>query len=384
MQNTMNSRFPIAANLDSLRGIAILGVITVHTIFAANVINEKFGGKNYKFITDILNFGQYGVEVFFFLSGVLISSIYPREKFGESKSYWTRRILRILPLWIMFVLIQLIRSKFLRGWAGNDLLNYKSPITFIPNYIFIFLLSIFFLLWISGSLWNSTVSGGWSIQSEIYHYLFYWCTRKIRLNKIIEILLIVNIVTYFVYHLVFLSLGDKSLVVQILGSYFRLNFYSTIFYFVMGVIISERSKLLKSKTINLYHFWKIFQDKRVLTYAVTTLFLPLAWGTNYQAIIYLILMLVLNDLLTKIMIFQRAFIILGRYSYFMYFIHFYLLGFLQNTFPKFLYNFGIFSGQFLTFSIVLIAVTLGSLLLAIPSWTYFESRFINLGKNRIS
>ena len=144
MQNTMNSRFPRAANLDSLRGIAILGVITVHTIFAANVINEKFGGKNYKFITDILNFGQYGVEVFFFLSGVLISSIYPREKFGESKSYWTRRILRILPLWIMFVLIQLIRSKFLRGWAGNDLLNYKSPITFIPNYIFIFLLSIFF------------------------------------------------------------------------------------------------------------------------------------------------------------------------------------------------------------------------------------------------
>jgi peptidoglycan/LPS O-acetylase OafA/YrhL len=55
--------------LDILRGIAIFGVVTFHTIQLTNEIVTIHAGQPKSIITDFFNLGAYGVELFFVLSG---------------------------------------------------------------------------------------------------------------------------------------------------------------------------------------------------------------------------------------------------------------------------------------------------------------------------
>lgn len=81
--------------LDGLRGIAILLVILYH---------------NYGFI-EYFNYGWLGVDLFFVLSGFLITDILLHSVHGENyfKNFYARRVLRILPLYylslVLFILI---------------------------------------------------------------------------------------------------------------------------------------------------------------------------------------------------------------------------------------------------------------------------------------
>src|SRR5436190_6342563 len=77
--------------LDGLRGIAILLVVLLH----------NFGFMNYFF------FGWLGVDLFFVLSGFLITNIL-LNTLGEPnflKNFYLRRILRIFPLYYLILII---------------------------------------------------------------------------------------------------------------------------------------------------------------------------------------------------------------------------------------------------------------------------------------
>jgi peptidoglycan/LPS O-acetylase OafA/YrhL len=87
--NSNNNKLNYRAELDGLRAIAVLSVIFYHAHFSL------FKG------------GYVGIDVFFVLSGFLMSSIILREKEADKftlRAFYERRARRILPM-LMFTLL---------------------------------------------------------------------------------------------------------------------------------------------------------------------------------------------------------------------------------------------------------------------------------------
>lgn len=89
--------------LDGLRGIAILLVMAVH-LYIAEVVPPH--GFLVHAATTLLSWAWSGVDLFFVLSGFLISGILldTREVTNRTSFFYGRRALRILPLYYTFVL----------------------------------------------------------------------------------------------------------------------------------------------------------------------------------------------------------------------------------------------------------------------------------------
>ena len=112
--------------LDGLRGVAILLVIFLH---------------NFKF-TNYFFFGWLGVDLFFVLSGFLITDILLNTLKAKNflRDFYFRRFLRIFPLYFLalliclFVVPQLTKSVHIDYYINNQLWLW----TFTQNWLFIF------------------------------------------------------------------------------------------------------------------------------------------------------------------------------------------------------------------------------------------------------
>ncbi len=93
---TESGRERIIPELDGLRGLAILLVLLVHLQPTAAVP---------LYLQNILSLGWSGVDLFFVLSGFLITGILLRSRDAANyfSSFYARRILRIFPLYLIFV-----------------------------------------------------------------------------------------------------------------------------------------------------------------------------------------------------------------------------------------------------------------------------------------
>src|SRR5690349_18330232 len=97
----MNER---AKELDSLRGIAIILVIAIHTFKRADYFTHH---ETLHFITNLSSIGWVGVDIFFTLSGFLITSILLRTKKENHyfRNFYMRRALRIFPLYYAYIAV---------------------------------------------------------------------------------------------------------------------------------------------------------------------------------------------------------------------------------------------------------------------------------------
>jgi|ERR1051326_4615301 peptidoglycan/LPS O-acetylase OafA/YrhL len=138
--------------LDGLRGIAILAVLAVHT-------HHIFGWS-------ILNGGNIGVDIFFVLSGFLITTLLLEESQSNGeislKGFYWRRILRLVPaLLILLAVLYLFADIFLPiGEAGAT--TRSIPVAFL--YASDFGLAFFRLR--LGALQHT-----WSLAMEEHFYL---------------------------------------------------------------------------------------------------------------------------------------------------------------------------------------------------------------------
>jgi peptidoglycan/LPS O-acetylase OafA/YrhL len=89
--------------LDGVRGLAILGVLISHFVPA---LADAFGTTWARELVRYAGFGAWGVDLFFVLSGFLITGILldTRESPDYWRSFFGRRALRIFPLYYVFLI----------------------------------------------------------------------------------------------------------------------------------------------------------------------------------------------------------------------------------------------------------------------------------------
>lgn len=102
--------------LDGLRFFAFLLVFCFHGGFPGRALSEMVGTTAARALRD---HGWVGVQLFFILSGFLITTLLLREeaKFGriDLKAFWIRRILRIWPLYYVIVLVGFVGLPLIDG-----------------------------------------------------------------------------------------------------------------------------------------------------------------------------------------------------------------------------------------------------------------------------
>ena len=148
--------------IDGLRSIAVLGVLIYHVEFFLN--DQK-----------IFSGGFFGVDIFFVISGYLISKLIINELSIENKfnfrKFYFRRAKRILPALYLMIFVS-----FIFGWfylTPKSFLEYSNSITssvfFFSNYFFFF----------QGLEYNSESSflkpllHTWSLSVEEQFYIFF-------------------------------------------------------------------------------------------------------------------------------------------------------------------------------------------------------------------
>ncbi len=132
-------------SLDGVRGIAILTVLGSHLSHSEGFPIEWEPAWGYVFN------GSVGVLVFFVLSGFLITHLLLREEASTGaisiRTFYVRRALRILPVYLAFLIVLAVIAKFTAidipasGWV--------SSLTFTKNF--------WGGQWIDGHLWSLAV-----------------------------------------------------------------------------------------------------------------------------------------------------------------------------------------------------------------------------------
>jgi peptidoglycan/LPS O-acetylase OafA/YrhL len=103
--------------LDGMRAVAILAVFAYHTVRSTNA-----DGIVAKGLLALGSAGWMGVDLFFVLSGFLITGILldTRGAAGYYRSFVMRRALRILPLYYVALALLLVGTALLSGAAGAE------------------------------------------------------------------------------------------------------------------------------------------------------------------------------------------------------------------------------------------------------------------------
>ena len=182
-------------SLDGLRGIAVLLVLIGHL----PIINFKYGTILYKTIA-YLNLSYLGVDIFFVLSGYIISKIY-LERQIKTINFIKNRIFRLLPALVLLLLTLLFFNKI-------ESSHFSAALFFYSNYFFI------------ENNAYSVIRHLWSLSVEEHFYLIYpmlFINYKKELFIGILILFVFLIFTPFELNFQYISRSTHTRILSILA-----------------------------------------------------------------------------------------------------------------------------------------------------------------------
>ncbi len=185
----------IRLDIQSLRGIAILSVLLFH------------------FFPEILPGGYLGVDIFFVISGFLITKIISNDLENNTfkfKVFYLKRFKRIVPLLVFIITIFSIVAIVLL--LPPDLKNYfqslKYTLLLIPNFYF----------WMKGGYFGlidelKPMLHLWSIGVEIQFYIlfpiiYFFITKLFEKSKIVFLIIILFFLSFFIN--IFLNFIDGA------------------------------------------------------------------------------------------------------------------------------------------------------------------------------
>jgi peptidoglycan/LPS O-acetylase OafA/YrhL len=125
--------------LDGLRGIAVMVVFLFHAVHLLPVSTRAT-----VYVSKLLMQGWIGVDLFFVLSGFLITGILlnTRESIGYYRNFYARRALRIFPLYFSVLIAVLILAAAINSPQLNQFLptsgERKWYFLYLTNYIAVF------------------------------------------------------------------------------------------------------------------------------------------------------------------------------------------------------------------------------------------------------
>ena len=360
--------------LDGLRGLSILMVMMVH-IIPFNPIH--IDNPIFKIIFMVSSMGWVGVDVFFVLSGFLITSILLRTKQDEGyfKKFYARRILRIFPLYyatitFVFIAVALITPDKRQEILSNMPLYYF----YLSNWGFAFnKLSDPFGI---GLTWSLAIEEqfylAWPI---IVYYLdskklaFFSCVLVVS-SLFLRIGLLNNlgstiIYSEFFYHATFTRL-DSLILGALLAIAFESNSWKTTLKYA-SIPVFFISFGLVGYLAFLQPHSPLWGNPPMYTYGFTFI------GLGASGMVIMLTTFASDNPIRRI--FRNNFLLFfGKYSYAIYIFHRLPIPFLEDIFKKYMGN-NVLSWFLFNFCAIFIPVTL-----ALVSWNLFEKPILNLKK----
>ncbi len=153
--------------LQYLRALAALTVVLSHGLIKLDRICEIQGWPVLGLSID----GTFGVDIFFVISGFLMCTTASGEfgAQGAAVRFLTRRIIRIVPLYWLFIFVEVALRTANPGAAGQS---------FGPTEV---LLSLAFIPYgLQDGIFRPVVGVGWSLDYEMFFYALFACGLLLR------------------------------------------------------------------------------------------------------------------------------------------------------------------------------------------------------------
>lgn len=298
------------ATYDFLRGIAILAVIQIHVIDAFPSLQQ--------WVRPIACYGRFGVQLFFYVSALSLCHVWEKRRFEKNlvKNFLIRRFFRIAPLFYLSLPILPLYFYF----SG------QSTYHWAPHGIHLrhILTTAFFVNGFWPDSINTVVPGGWSIAVEMTFYLIFpfLMLRLKNPRSLLPIALASWVLYVFVgcpilrnYFAMHTDFGR-----DLVEDFINLNFFNNIPVFALGIFLyyQVRRKLVSDAFLIvllggwLLAGWALYAGHLMEWNQLEFLFVALSlftlvWGA--------LRFRVHNNLTSAI----------GRHSYALYLMHFFLL-----------------------------------------------------------
>jgi len=345
------------AYIDALRGIAILGVILVHSSQAVAPVSGR--------LLRFMSMGARGVQLFYIASALTLCRSWMTRSGREAspiRNFYIRRFFRIAPMFY----IAIVAYVFLNGlspsyWAPNGIRWWFIPVTaafmhgFHPETI------------------TSVVPGGWSIAVEMTFYLMLpVLLRHIKSIRSCLFFLIISLGLFslnkFLVPRIFSYPENQNYLVE---NFAYFNFLGQFPVFIFGILCH----LVLQKN---YGRVRIALVGLPLFIALLLLFFKSSHHIIASALFLSVFALLVANWPTRLIV-NRVTTTLGKLSFSLYLTHFAILIYfsrfgLTGIFPK--SN----VGSLIHFMCVVLAATI----LSAFSYRYIEKPGISLGKRLIT
>jgi peptidoglycan/LPS O-acetylase OafA/YrhL len=364
-----NPSFGYQASLDGLRGVAVLAVLTLHAFIPFNV------AKGVK----VLGIGGFlGVDIFFVLSGFLITSLLLREwEFNgriDFKKFYARRALRLLPVLFVFVVVCVVHSLFR---AKEESVGWLSDV---------FAITFYLSNWIPINLY--TLRHTWSLAVEEQFYLLYpilllgliVAAKRLKIRREALILVLLSLIGLIAVYRAFLFSNSGFSMRLYIGSDTR--FDSLLVGCVVGMLISWDLLPRKLWFVSLVKVFSVGAAAALLyLMLMTTVENNLLYLGGFTFVAFLVGVIIISlqlgpPKLLKLFLEGSILVWIGRLSYGLYLWHKLVYVIMDSVLP-------LISVRSSTMQLIVLPLLIkvgSALLVASASYYFLEKPFLSLKK----